>query len=102
MSDEARTFVVGVDASDDADQALQWARGTAGPDDAIVAVLGLSVVVSFLWAERFAWRSHLAWLVPMAVVAPVPSWAGMTILLTVAKAESPVTVVAEFSVMFRS
>ncbi len=38
MSSEQRTFVVGVDASDDADRALQWARGTAGPDDRIVAV----------------------------------------------------------------
>jgi nucleotide-binding universal stress UspA family protein len=38
MSDEPRTFVVGVDASDDADRALQWARRNAGPDDAIVAV----------------------------------------------------------------
>lgn len=38
MSTEPRTFVVGVDASDDADRALQWARGTAGRDDVIVAV----------------------------------------------------------------
>lgn len=38
MSSEQRTFVVGVDASDDADQALQWTRNTAGPDDVIVAV----------------------------------------------------------------
>jgi len=38
MSDEQRTFVVGVDASDDADRALQWARATATDDDRIVAV----------------------------------------------------------------
>lgn len=38
MNPTSRTFVVGVDASDDADRALQWARGTAGSDDSIVAV----------------------------------------------------------------
>lgn len=38
MSDESRTFVVGVDASDDADRALQWARNNAGLADTIVAV----------------------------------------------------------------
>jgi nucleotide-binding universal stress UspA family protein len=38
MSFEQRTFVVGVDASEDADRALQWARDAAGPDDRIVAV----------------------------------------------------------------
>lgn len=38
MSASARTFVVGVDASDDADQALQWARRTAGEHDQIIAV----------------------------------------------------------------
>lgn len=38
MSDEQRTFVVGVDASDDADRAFQWARASAAPDDRIIAV----------------------------------------------------------------
>jgi nucleotide-binding universal stress UspA family protein len=38
MSNDQRTCVVGVDASDDADRALQWVRNTAGPDDLIVAV----------------------------------------------------------------
>jgi len=38
MDSEQRTFVVGVDASDDADQALQWTRHAAGPGDRIVAV----------------------------------------------------------------
>lgn len=33
-----RTYVVGIDASDDADRALRWTRDTAGPDDRIVAV----------------------------------------------------------------
>lgn len=38
MNAEQRTYVVGVDASDDADRALQWARNSAGPSDSIVAV----------------------------------------------------------------
>ncbi len=38
MSFAQRTFVVGVDASEDADRALQWTRDAAGPDDRIVAV----------------------------------------------------------------
>jgi len=35
---EQRTYVVGIDASDDADRALQWTRHAAGTDDRIVAV----------------------------------------------------------------
>lgn len=38
MSTGARTFVVGVDASEDADRALRWAREAAGAEDVIVAV----------------------------------------------------------------
>jgi nucleotide-binding universal stress UspA family protein len=38
MNTSQRTFVVGVDASDDADEALQWARGAAGTGDRIVVV----------------------------------------------------------------
>ncbi len=38
MSSEQRTLVVGVDASDESDRALQWARNAAGPNDRIVAV----------------------------------------------------------------
>lgn len=38
MGSGTRTFVVGVDASEDADRALQWARDAAGDDDVIVAV----------------------------------------------------------------
>lgn len=38
MGTAARTYVVGVDASDDADHALRWARNSAGPTDTIVAV----------------------------------------------------------------
>lgn len=33
-----RTYIVGVDASDDADRALQWTRTAAADDDVIVAV----------------------------------------------------------------
>lgn len=38
METQQRTLVVGVDASDESDRALQWARSSAGPDDAIFAV----------------------------------------------------------------
>ena len=35
---EQRTYVVGIDASEDADRALQWTRHAAGDDDRIIAV----------------------------------------------------------------
>lgn len=38
MSTGSRTFVVGVDASEDADRALRWTRRAAGDEDVIVAV----------------------------------------------------------------
>jgi nucleotide-binding universal stress UspA family protein len=38
MSNQSRTFVVGVDASEDADRALQWTRDAAGDDDTIIAL----------------------------------------------------------------
>jgi len=38
MGTQQRTFVVGVDASDEADRALQWARSSAGPNDEIFAI----------------------------------------------------------------
>lgn len=38
MSSGTRTFVVGIDASDDANDALQWARRVAAADDRIVVV----------------------------------------------------------------
>jgi nucleotide-binding universal stress UspA family protein len=38
MSSGQRTYVVGVDASDEGGQALEWTRAAAGADDVIVAV----------------------------------------------------------------
>ena len=38
MGTQQRTFVVGVDASDESDRALQWARSSAGPNDEIFVV----------------------------------------------------------------
>lgn len=53
-SEAPRTFVVGVDASPESDQAITWTRGVAGPDDRIVLlhawqlpiVTGYDMVVS--------------------------------------------------------
>ena len=38
MTDHRRTFVVGVDATEEGGRALEWARAAAGPDDIIVAL----------------------------------------------------------------
>jgi len=40
---QVRRFVVGVDASEEAESALDWARRLAGPDDSIVAVRAWSM-----------------------------------------------------------
>lgn len=53
MGSGTRTFVVGVDASEDADRALQWARDTAGDDDVIVAVHAWDLP-SMVGADEFA------------------------------------------------
>ncbi len=45
MSEDRRTIVVGVDSSRQSDQALDWARGIAGPNDRILAVHGWDVPI---------------------------------------------------------
>lgn len=61
MSDRRRTFVVGVDASDESAEALTWARLAAGPADSLIVVHAWDVITmvgldesSSIPADQFA------------------------------------------------